>query len=131
MLNCSITAQNPGGTISITAIAVSNKVSVTVQLVRQKPLGFINGVLHVYGADDLAAGFSRSPISDEIVVFSEGDSTFATDPAEGAVTQSVTANFSPTDVTAKFFKAVIEFPIADNGNGEGGEEPEPEPEQEE
>ena len=129
MLNCSITAQNPGGTISITAIAVSNKVSITVQLVRQDPLGYISGVLHIHGTDDLADDFSL--ISDEIVGFGEDDSTFATIETEGAVTQSVTANFSPTDVTAKFFKAVIEFPIADNGNGEGGEEPEPEPEQEE
>ena len=42
----------------------------------------------------------------------------------GAVTQSVTATFSPTDVTAKFFKAVIEFPIS-----EEPDEPEPDPEE--
>ena len=38
------------------------------------------------------------------------DSTFDT-AAEGAVTQSVTATFSPTEVTAKFFTAKIEFDI--------------------
>ena len=111
LLNCSIKAANPGGTISATGIAVTNGViSITVRLDRQKPLGFINGVLHIYGTDDLADDFSL--ISDEIVGFSEGDSTFYTDPTEGAVTQSVTATFSLTDVTATFFKAVIEFPEA-------------------
>ena len=34
--------QNPGGALSVTAFAVSNKVSISVQLVRQDPLGFIN-----------------------------------------------------------------------------------------
>ena len=98
-----------------------------MQLVRQKPLGFINGVLHIYGTDDLADDFSL--ISDEIVGFSEGDSTFYTDPTEGAVTQSVTATFSPTDVTAKFFRAVIEFPIPGDSEEDPGEEPEPDPEE--
>ena len=83
-----------------------------MQLVRQKPLGFINGVLHIYGTDDLADDFSL--ISDEIVGFSDGDSIFDTAPAEGTVTQSVTATFSLTDVTATFFKAVIEFPEAED-----------------
>ena len=113
LLNCSIKAQNPGGALSSTAIAVTNGVvSITVQLVRQKPLGFINGVLHIYGTDDLADDFSL--ISDEIVGFSDGDSIFDTAPAEGTVTQSVTATFSLTDVTATFFKAVIEFPEAED-----------------
>ena len=127
LLNCSIKAANPGGTISATGIAVTNGViSITVRLDRQKPLGYINGVLHIYGTDDLADDFSL--ISDEIVGFSEGDSTFYTDPTEGAVTQSVTATFSPTDATAKFFRAVIEF----QGSGDTedpGEEPEPDPEE--
>ena len=90
-----------------------------MRLVRQKPLGFINGELHVYGTDDLADDFSL--ISGEIVGISEGDSTFYTAPAEGAVAQSVTATFSLADVTATFFKAVIEFPIVDNGDGGEGE----------
>jgi len=130
LLNCSIKAQNPGGALSSTAIAVTNGVvSITVQLVRQKPLGFINGVLHIYGTDDLAVGFSL--ISDEIVYFSDGDSIFDTEQAEGPVTQSVTATFSQADVSAKFFKAVIEFPIP--GDPDPGEEPweEPEPDPEE
>ena len=127
MLNCSITAENPGGTIHTTGIAVTNGViSIAVQLVRQKPLGFINGVLHIYGTDDLADDFSL--ISDEIVGFSDGDSIFDTDPAEGAVTQSVTATFSLTDVTATFFQAKIEFPLPpdepeDPGEPEETEEP--------
>ena len=111
LLNCSITAQNPGGTIHTTGIAVTNGVvSITVQLVRQSPLGFISGVLHIYGTDDLADDFSL--ISEEIVGISEGDSTFATAETEGAVTQSVTATFPMTDVTATFFKSKIEFPSA-------------------
>ena len=114
-----------GGALSTTAIAVTNGViSITVQLVRQSPLGFISGVLHIYGTDDLADDFSL--ISEEIVGISEGDSTFASAPAEGAVTQSVTASFSPTDVTDKFFRAIIEFPIP--GDSDPGEEPEPDPE---
>ena len=94
-----------------------------MSFVRQKPLGFINGVLHIYGTDDLADDFSL--ISDEIVGFSDGDSIFDTDPAEVTVTQSVTATFSPSDVTAKFFRAVIEFPIP--GDPDPGEEPWEEP----
>ena len=125
LLNCSIKGENPGGALSSTAISVTNGVvSITVQLDRQKPLGFINGVLHIYGTDDLADDFSL--ISDEIVYFSDGDSIFDTEQTEGPVTQSVTATFSLTDVTAKFFRAVIEFPIP--GDPDPGEEPEPDPE---
>lgn len=123
LLNCSIKAQEPGGALSVIGFAVSNEVSVTVQLVRQYPLGFINGVIHIYGADDLASGFSL--ISEESVGFGAADDpVFDTDATECAVTQSVTAFFNKTDVTAKFFKAKIEFPIVDNGEGgdEGGEE---------
>ena len=122
LLNCSITAQNPGGTIHTTGIAVTNGVvSITVQLVRQSPLGFISGVLHLYGTDDLADDFSL--ISEEIVGISEGDSTFATAETEGAVTQSVTATFPMTDVTATFFKSKIEFPSPEEPD-EPPEEPE-------
>ena len=128
VLNCSINAANPGGTISATGIAVTNGViSITVRLDRQSPLGFISGVLHIYGTDDLADDFSL--ISDEIVYISDGDSIFDTEPAEGAVTQSVTATFSPTDVTAKFFRAVIEFPIPGDPEEDPLEEPEPDPEE--
>ena len=110
LLNCSIKAANPGGALSSTAIEVTNGViSITVQLDRNSPLGYIEGVLHLYGTDDLADGFSL--ISEEIVGFSDGDSIFDTEPTEGPVTQSVTATFSLDDVSATFFKAVIEFPI--------------------
>ena len=130
LLNCSIKAQNPGGALSNTAIAVTNGlVSITVRLDRQKPLGFINGVLHIYGTDDLAVGFGKSPISEEIVNFVDGDSIFDIEQAEGPVTQSVTAIFSLTDVTAKFFSAVIEFPIAGDPWEDPREEPWEEPEE--
>ena len=129
LLNCSIKGENPGGALSSTAIEVTNGViSITVQLDRNSPLGYIEGVLHIYGTDDLSDGFSL--ISEEIVGFGEGDSTFDTDPAEGTVTQSVTATFSLDDVSATFFKAVIEFPSSGDPGEPEPEEPEPEPEEE-
>ena len=114
LLNCSITAENPGGALSITGFAVSNgQISVTVQLVRQSPLGYISGELQLYGADDLADGFGRSSIAKELINFCYGDSTFdvdsATVQASGSVTQTVTATFDTSLVSAKFFKAAIEF----------------------
>lgn len=117
LLNCSIKSANPGGALSSTAIAVSNGVvSIAVQLDRNSPLGYIEGVLHIYGTDDFAVGFGESPISEEIVNFVDGDPIFEIEQTEGPVTQSVTATFSPDDVSATFFKTVIEFPIP------GGEE---------
>ena len=114
LLNCSITAENPGGALSITGFAVSNdQVFVTVQLVRQSPLGYINGALYLYGANNLSVGFGDRPISNEIVNFRDGDSTFAIDPttapASGTVTQTVTAIFDASLVSEKFFKATIEL----------------------
>ena len=107
--NCCSSAANLGGTISATGIAVTNGViSITVRLDRNSPLGYTECVLRIYGTDYLAGDFSL--ISEEIVDFNEGDSSFDTAPTEGAVTQSVTATFSPAEVTAKFFRAVIEFP---------------------
>ena len=125
MLNCSITAANPGGALSITGFAVSNDVvSVTVQLVRQSPLGYINGALYLYGANDLSVGFGDRPISNEIVNFRDGDSIFDIDPttapASGTVTQTVTVTFDTYFVTEKFFKAAIEFPKSEDP----GEDPE-------
>jgi hypothetical protein len=126
LLNCSITAANPGGALSITGFAVSNDVvSVTVQLVRQSPLGYINGALYLYGANDLSVGFGDRPISEEIVDFRDGDSIFDTLPASGLVTQTVTATFDAFLVSEKFFKAKIEFPRSD----EPDEPWEPDPEE--
>ena len=126
LLNCSITAENPGGALSITDFAVStNEVSVTVQLVRQSPLGYINGALYLYGANDLSVGFGDRPISNEIVDFRDGDSIFDTLPASGLVTQTVTATFDASIVTETFFKAKIEFPRSD----EPDEPWEPDPEE--
>ena len=126
LLNCSITAANPGGALSITGFAVSNDVvSVTVQLVRQSPLGYINGALYLYGANDLSVGFGGRPISNEIVDFRDGDSIFDTLPASGLVTQTVTATFDASLVSEKFFKAKIEFPRSD----EPDEPWEPDPEE--
>ena len=127
LLNCSIKAGNPGGALSITGIAVNNgQVSVTVQLVHQSPLGYIHGTLYLCGASDLAVGFGRRPISEEIVDFRDGDSIFdvdsATIQAGGSVMQTVTATFGTRMVTEKFFKAKIAFPIP-----EEPWEPEPEP----
>ena len=109
LLNCDFTAQNAGGVLRLTDIAVSNGVvSVKVRLVRKAPLGAIHGVLNLYGATDLAAGFGRSPIAKESISFGAGDSTFATAPAAGTIVQSVTATFSVNAVSSKFFKAAIE-----------------------
>ena len=114
VLNCDLTAANPGGALSITGFAVStNEVSVTVQLVRQSPLGFIHGALYFYGADDLAEGFNVDPIANGIIDFGDGDPTFDVDPttvpASGSVTQTVTATFDTSLVSEKFFKATIEL----------------------
>ena len=114
VLNCDLTAANPGGVLSITGFAVSNgQISVTVQLVRQSPLGYIKGVLYLYGADDLAEGFYIDPIENELIDFGDGDSTFDVDPttvpASGSVTQTVTATFDTSLVSAKFIRAAIEF----------------------
>ena len=115
-LNCSIKDENPGGKISITAFSVTNGVvSIAVQLARRLPLGSINGVLYFYGADDLAAGFGRSPISEEIIDFSDGSSSFDTEPVAGPLVQSVTATIDATYITWKFFKAVIGY-IPDSGS---------------
>ncbi len=109
LLNCDFTAQDAGGALSITGIAVTNGVvSITVQLERKAPMGSIIGCLYFYGASDLAAGFSRSPIAKASISFGAGDSTFATAPTTDSVTQSVTATFDVSVVNEKFFKAVIE-----------------------
>ncbi|MBQ3811340.1 MAG: lamin tail domain-containing protein [Kiritimatiellae bacterium] len=110
-----------GAALRFTDIAVGDEVSLTVQYVRTAPLGAINGALYFYGANDLAAGFMRSPVSDENVDFGATDPTFATDPTEGTVTQTATATLN-SGVTAKFFRATIEVPWVDNG-----EDFEPEP----
>ena len=104
--------------------SVSNdQISVAVQLVRRSPLGFINGVLYIYGADDLAAGFGRSPISVEIVNFVDGDALFDTEKVDGQLVQSVTATIDASYITEKFFKAVIEGYIPDSeDSGNGSEE---------
>ena len=109
LLNCDLTAENPGGALSITGFSVSNdQISVTIQLVRQSPLGHINGSLCLYGADDLAAGFGDSPIADESIGFGTGDPRFHIAPTTDLVTQTVTATFSVNAVAETFFKAVIE-----------------------
>ena len=106
LLNCSITAVNPGGALSLAAIAVgNNQISVTVQLMRHSPLGAINGELHLYGTDDLADDFVL--VAETCLDFGDDDSTFVTDKVLGLLTQSVTATFSTADVPCKFFKAVL------------------------
>ena len=107
LLNCSITAANRGGALSITGFAVgNNQISVTVQLMRHSPLGAINGELHLYGTDDLADDFVL--VAETCLDFGDDDSTFVTDKVLGPLTQSVTATFSTADVPCKFFKVKIE-----------------------
>ena len=112
LLGCDFRVPDAGGALSITGIAVSNGVvSLPVQFVRKAPLGAINGMLYFYGANDLAAGFSRSPIAEEAVSFGENDDpsfgiTPNTVPASGVVTQTVTAAIDSAVVTNTFFKAV-------------------------
>ncbi len=129
LFNLDFTVSDADAAISFTDIAVSNRVSMTVQLVRKAPLaGRINGALYLYGADNLAAGFSRSPIPDESVEYFTGDPSFNLDTAtDDTVTQTAVATLN-SSVTAKFFKATIEVPWVDNGEGggdvggDGGEE---------
>ena len=96
---------------------------------RQSPLGYINGALYLYGANDLSVGFGDRPISEEIINFRDGDSIFDIDPTtaptSGTVTQTVTATFDASIVTETFFKAKIEFPRSD----EPDEPWEPDPEE--
>ena len=110
-------------------ITVSNRVSMTVQLVRKAPLaGWINGTLLIYGVNDLAAGFGSSPIPDESVEYFTGDPTFNLVTASNdTVTQTAVATLN-SSVTAKFFKA--EFGIFIPYEPEEPWEPEPEPEPE-
>ena len=93
-----------------------------MQLVRQSPLGYINGALYLYGANDLSVGFGDRPISNEIVDFRDGDSIFDIDPttapASGTVTQTVTVTFDTYFVTEKFFKAAIKFPTTEEPDEE-------------
>ena len=111
--NCDFRMQDAGASLGFSAISVNNDVvSITVQLVRKAPFGTINGVLNFYGADDLADGFGSSPIAKESVSFGADDPTFATDRNAGSVTQTATANIS--NVTEKFFKAVIEVDVPNN-----------------
>ena len=112
LLNLNFKVQDAGATLCFTDITVSNRVSMTVQLVRKAPLaGRINGALYIYGANNLAAGFSRSPIPDESVEYFTGDPTFNLVTASNdTVTQTAVATLN-SSVTAKFFKAAIEVPI--------------------
>ncbi len=129
LLNLNFTVQDASAALSFTEITVSNRVSMTVQLVRKAPLaGRINGALYIYGANNLAAGFGRSPIPDESVEYFTGDPTFNLVTASNdTVTQTAVATMN-TSVTANFFKATIEVPWVDNGEGggdgggDGGEE---------
>ncbi|MBQ2632736.1 MAG: hypothetical protein IJG13_23930 [Kiritimatiellae bacterium] len=111
--NCDFRTQDAGASLGISAISVSNDViSITVQLLRKAPLGIINGVLNFYGADDLADGFSSSPIAKGSVDFGEDDAKFDIDSTAGSVTQTATANIS--NATEKFFKAAIEVDVSNN-----------------
>ena len=112
LLNCDFRAQDPGATLSIAAIAVSNDVvSITVQLVRTAPLGALHGKLYIYGARNLTDTFTR--LVDTSVSFGDTDETFNTQPTAGTVTQTATATLSW--ISDKFFQAQIHAEIPDNG----------------
>ena len=130
LLNLNFKVQDAGTTLCFTDITVSNRVSMTVQLVRKAPLaGRINGTILIYGANDLAAGFDRDPIPDESVEYFTGDPTFNRVTASNdTVTQTAVATMN-SSVTAKFFKA--EIGIFTPYEPEEPWEPEPEPEPEE
>ncbi len=94
---------NGAGTLTVTAITVGNDVQVSIALARTEDGTAISGnraikgVLKLYGTADLGTNFavlSTATVTDDD--FSEGDTT--------------TAAFSGG--TAKFFKAVIEAPVA-------------------
>ena len=128
LLNLNFTVPDASATIGITNITVGNRVSMTVRLVRKAPLaGRINGALYIYGANNLAAGFSRSPIPDESVEYFTGDPTFDLATATGdTVTQTAVATLNNSVTygdSAKFFKATIEVPWVDNGEDFEPEEP--------
>ena len=69
-------------------------------------MGFINGELHLHGADDLATDFGLIDVAR--LDFGDGDSTFAPVSTTGSVTQTVTATFDTSLVSEKFFKAGID-----------------------
>ena len=120
LLNCDIRVWNAGGALGITAFSVESGIaSVTMQLVSNALMGAIQGHLYLYGANDLAAGFGRSPIADESIDFGTDDPSFDTNWLTVSLTQSVTATFDVSHVPYRFFKAAI-GPFIPN-------EPEPEP----
>ena len=129
LLNLNFKVQDAGATLCFTDITVSNRVSMTVQLVRKAPLaGWINGTLLIYGANDLAAGFGSSPIPDESVEYFTGDPSFNLVTASNdTVTQTAVATMN-SSVTAKFFKAEIGIFIPYEPEEPWEPEPEPEPE---
>ncbi len=132
LLNLNFKVQDAGATLCFTDITVSNRVSMTVQLVRKAPLaGRINGTILIYGANDLAAGFDRDPIPDESVEYFTGDPTFNRVTASNdTVTQTAVATMN-SSVTAKFFKAEIGIftPYEPEEPWEPEPEPEPDPEE--
>ena len=132
LLNLNFKVQDAGATLCFTDITVSNRVSMTVQLVRKAPLaGWINGTLLIYGANDLAAGFGSSPIPDESVEYFTGDPTFNLVTASNdTVTQTAVATLN-SSVTDKFFKAEIGIFIPYEPEEPWEPEPEPEPDPEE
>ena len=119
LLGCDFRVPDAAGALSITGIGVSNGVvSITVQFVRKAPLGRINGMLNFYGANDLAAGFGRSPIAEESISFGpDDDPSFSIAPTPELATQTVTATFDVSVVTETFFKAAIEVPIPNEPEG--------------
>ena len=101
MLNVAATNANAGGTITITNIDVAgNDVKVDVLVERVMSLGNLNGVIKLYGANDLATNFEVIANEDFNLIGADnyGDG--------GSVTKSFTYNLTKG---YKFYKAQIEL----------------------
>lgn len=114
-LNCDFTVEGAGGSVEVTNTAFNgNYATVTVELTRTAPLGFINYYLYLYADDEL--------IPDEVYDTS-GDLYFPIAPTTDTVTQTVTITFYNNYPQAKSFKAVITCRQENEPGDEEWEEP--------
>lgn len=106
MLNVAATNAAAGGTITITNIDVAgNDVKVDVLVERVMSLGNLNGVIKLYGANDLATNFEVIADADFNLI---GTDTYGDG---GSVTKSFTYNLTKG---YKFYKAQIELEAVAN-----------------
>jgi hypothetical protein len=101
MLNVAATNAAAGGTITITNIDVAgNDVQVDVLVERTMSLGNLNGVIKLYGTDDLATNFALIADTDFTLI---GADTYGDG---GSVTKSFTYNLTKG---YKFYKAQVQL----------------------